>query len=173
MLHFSLLAACCLLHAALLAACRNFAACCKIPLSMLHFSLLAACCLLHAECCTFRCLLQNPTTLLHACCMLRACFTAHRLPHDACCAHTCSMMYAACCMLHTACCRLLPHTTCSRLLFPIPHAAAACRVPPAACLLLPHWGEIAPSRLRGDPVVNPPLQTPGPGANYALACSSW
>ena len=151
MLHYSLLAACCLQRTALFAACRIFAACCKIPPSMLHFSLLAACCLLHAECCTFRCLAllgeTGPSSgwdqrmdgnnekcaslkrsaqhavkmqsacyrkcsaralgtlrrcsmlhfhcLLHASCMLRACPSAHRLPHDTCCVHTCSMLHAA------------------------------------------------------------------------------
>ena len=59
--------------------------------------------------------------------------------------------------------------------YSLPMLLVACYLPLAArCLpASAASGEISPSRLRGDPVVNPPPLTSGSGAKCALACSSW
>jgi hypothetical protein len=55
---------------------------------MLHYPLLAACSLQRTA-------LFAACRIFAASCMLRACPSAHRLPHDTCCVHTCSMLHAA------------------------------------------------------------------------------
>ena len=119
MLHFSQLAACCLLHAE----CRTFRClallgetgpssgrdqrmdgnnekCASLKRSAQHaVKMQSACyrkCSARAIGTLCRYSMLHFHCLLHASCMLRACSqSAHRLPHDTCCVHTCSMLHAA------------------------------------------------------------------------------